>query len=40
MEAAAPARAVLVGSASRANVVRNGTAAPAERGTEATGRGT
>ena len=31
MEAAAPARAALVGSASRANVVRNGTAAPAER---------
>ena len=31
MEAAAPARAALAGSASRANVVRNGTAAPAER---------
>ena len=31
MEAAAPARAALVGSALRANVVRNGTAAPAER---------
>ena len=31
MEAAAPARAALAGTVSRANVVRNGTAAPAER---------